>query len=455
MRGIIMTVAGLALLGLPAAASAAGIVAGGDGVVEDPRWLPWIGCWESQNIDEDEVAPSLVCVNYLDDGNGVEIATWVNGEVLAREELRTDGIRVPVEEGGCEGEQWTEWSEDGTRLFLHSEMSCGEGMVRATRGVLAIQNDGGRWLEIHAVSAGEMDPALGVTSFRAARPEALATAGVESPDEGRRLAVNTARTLAARAMQPEDVSEAVQAVGSDVTRALIVEAGQPFRLDAGILRDLKRDGVPEEVLDVMIAVTFPERFAIQGGTQDPDYQVAPRSAEASPGVDRTRYLNATRLGFGFGYRPGVFYGGSSAYNRYGYNRYGYSPYGYSPYGYSPYGYGSSWGYPRGYWGTPVVIVRPPTAADRGRLTSDGYVGTGASARTASPRGATQGTQAAPARRPNAMPTPSTRVETPRAPAARAPASRPATPRVTPPSRSTGDPVRRATPRRGGGGDDPS
>jgi hypothetical protein len=404
MRGMIWTLAGIALLGIPAAASAAGA----QEAAEDPRWLPWIGCWEAQGsgAGEEDQTP-LVCVSYLEEADGVEIATWVDGAVLAREELRTDGARVVVAEGGCEGEQWAEWSEDGRRLFLLSEMSCGEGMTRATRGVLAIQDSGRQWLEIHAVTAAEGEPLLGVTTFRPASQEAVARAGVRPADEGRRLAVSTARSLAARAMEPDDVAEAVREVGPEVTRALVVEAGEPFALDAATLRRLKDDGVPEEVLDVMVAVTWPERFAIDGGTRDAEY-LAEQQRATGP---RSRTIH---LGYGGGY---------------------YSPYGFGyrssfGYGYSPYGYGG-WGYPGGYWRTPVVIVQPPTVQERGRVTRErGYTAPGATGRPATRRGtqAAPSSSSEPARTAAPRPSGSTRSQPSVSPPPSRPAPAPAPPR---------------------------
>lgn len=418
MRGMIGVLASIALLGLPAAAAAAD----GDTAAEDPRWLPWIGCWQAEEESEEENL--LVCVDDLADGEGVAITTFAAGEVVSREEILSDGRRVAVEEGGCEGEQWAEWSADGKRLFVHSEMACGEGVIRATRGVLSIQDSGRRWLEVHAVEAGDSEPVLGVSSFRPASEEVVARAGIRAGDEGRRLAVSTARTAAARALDPAAVTEVVHEAGPAVARAFIVEAGHEFALDAATLRSMKDDGVPEDVLDVMVAVSFPERFAIQGGSQDPEYLAADRpDAQSRAGSAGRRY------------------GGYSAWDSFGYrgSYYGFSPFSRYGFGYSPYGY-SGLG---GYWGRSIVIIQPPTVQDRARVVQGrGYSSPGSSGRPARARGS----QGQPAQGRSADVRPTRRESPPAATTGRT------APRVTPRgATSGGSGERKAKPRRPPGG----
>src|SRR5262245_59085970 len=91
-------------------------------------------------------------------------------------------------------------------------------------------------------------------------------------------------------------------------------------------------GVPASVIDVVVAVSYPDRFALS------------RNGD----IERLQAEQEGRGGYGYG----------GGYGRriplYGYPTYGYG-YGYGdPYfGYSPYGYG--WGY----YGAPSVIVVEP------------------------------------------------------------------------------------------------
>lgn len=351
------------LLALPGTGAAAETVA-----ADDARWLPWIGCWESSEGEEEQGDALLVCFRYLTDGTGVEIVTYSEGEEIAREEVRADGVRSPVADGGCEGERWARFSNDGRRVFLRSQMSCGEGINRATRGVLSIQQMGNRWVELHAVEAGDTDPMIGLRSFYPAPDSELARLGIESPVRGRALAVSTARAQASRPVTVNEVAELHGEIGAFGTQAYLVHQGEGFELSTAQLRQLKRAGVGEEVLDIMVGLSFPERFAIRD-----DGSAAPR-----PAAEATRQARGpVRV---LGYSP---WGG----NYYGYGSYRYSPYGY----YGGYGNGYGYGYPGGRYAPPVIIVNPPTVEDRNParvLPGRGYV---APTRSGTPAQASQGT----------------------------------------------------------------
>ncbi len=345
----------LLLLALPATGTASVTSPGS----EDARWLPWIGCWDS--VEEGEDGDSLlVCFRYLGDGTGVEIVTYSMGEEIAREEVRSDGVRLPVEDGGCEGERWARWSEDGYRVFLHSRMVCGEGILRSTQGVLAIQDQGTRWVELHAVDAGDTQPIIGLRTFRPASASHLDRLGIVAPDQERRLAVATARARASSPLTTEKVAELHSELGSFGTQTFLVRQGTGFQLNAAGLHDLKSAGVAEEVLDVMVGLSYPERFAIRD-----DGTAQPRTPERT--VQERR--------------PPVRVLGYSPWGSYYY-------WGYSPYGiYSPYGYG--WGYPGRY--SPVVIIRPPSVEPlpRGRVDPvTGYRAPSRTGRTATPSSGT-------------------------------------------------------------------
>ncbi len=102
----------------------------------DSRWLPWFGCWDLiyESVDYEEVGAAtdgLLCLSpSTDDAEniGVSISTFIDKELVVEDTLIADGVRHPVEESGCRGWQVNEWSHDGHRLFVRSEMSC-EGDV--------------------------------------------------------------------------------------------------------------------------------------------------------------------------------------------------------------------------------------------------------------------------------------------------------------------------------------
>lgn len=411
------------LLAVPTAAQAQAAAG-----MEDSRWLAWMGCWEATDAGEPDEDTLLVCFKPLDQAAGVEIQTLVGGDVVAVEEIIADGQPIPAEDGGCTGDRTAHWSQDEARVFLGSELHCGEGVTRSTSGVMALARDGNEWLEIHAVQAGDGDPVLGVRRFVPASARTLEAQGVEPTGQDQQLAIRTARSVKSAPLDLNDVAEVVDVAGAPVARALIAEMGEPFHLTADDARELARQGVPGDVLDVMVAVSHPDRFEIAGGSweaQEYAPQVEQQARAVAPwGAPRTirpAYSPWSPFPMGY-YSRGSFFYGSSYWDPF-------------------------WGGYRGWGPGQVVVVQPQIRDRRGSLSPDaGYTRPGSSTRSATPRGAQGAGSQAPQSRPS----------TTRAPRGNQPSasSRPTRTQATPQgARSSGssDERRRAQPRNQGSG----
>ncbi len=392
---------------------------------EDFRWLPWVGCWEPADELAVEGAELLVCVTQ--DGDGVRIETLVDGESMGQEFLAADGSLQDMSEGGCEGTRQARWSDDGRRVFVLSDLACGPDARRSTSGVFAMGADGFEWIEIQAIStSGDDEPFLSVRRFQAASRATLARHDREAPAADRGLAIETSRRAAARALSGEALVEASRTAGPEVTAALVAEMGHGFDLDGRALRAYRDQGVPPEVLDMMIAMTWPERFqvGIAGGVD--------QVAMAAPTRDPRAQTRTVR-----GYDPYSctgWLGRCGSFDSWLALRYGVYGYGYSPlgFGYRPYGY-SSWGW---YSGPRYIVVDPTVQPrQRGTMTSEGY----------RPPSGSGSTQARPA---NSRGTPQTQATPSRPAASSAPA-----PRASPPPASSSTPPPRPAQRRTGGGGD--
>lgn len=120
---------------------------------------------------------------------------------------------------------------------------------------------------------------------------------------------------------------------SALVEAWILERGERFAVKAHHLVALADGGVPANVIDAIVAVSHPGKFALArgegGSSRDDDDVMGRRSTVILDRYDPWSY-GYSRYGSGYGY------------NGYGYNGYGY---GYG--GYNGYGYG---------YGRPVVIV---------------------------------------------------------------------------------------------------
>jgi hypothetical protein len=327
-------------------------------------------------VDGGHAPGRLVCVVPASGASGasgasaVEVVTAVDGEVTARERVEATGERRPVTRDGCSGWESAEWSADARRVYLRSEHECAGGLRQRSSGVFAI-SPAGEWLDVQGVSAGGHAGVRVLRHRQAAVPASL-PAELRTALAGRGFATGAARTAAAAPIDAREVVEASRQVDAPVVEAWLAERGQGFAIDGRGLVALADAGVPERVIDMMVALSYPKVFAVNPATRQGELRPAADSGRAAD-----RFAGDPRIG------PTVFV------DPYGY---GYSPFGwsrYSPFGYSPYGYGFGW-----YPGTgPVIVIRDPDGggvepASRGRAVKGrGY--------TREERGGSTGADAAP------------------------------------------------------------
>ena len=299
-------------------------------------WQPYLGCWArpAHIVDVDrpegeEAEDGVLC--FVASGSDVEMLTIANGQVTHREPFPADGQPRTVEQDGCRGTETARFSDDRRRIYTTSEVTCEDGTPRRSTGIISMPSLS-EWLDVRAM---EVDGRATAWSqwYQRTSTDALDDLGIESGQFETPLAVRGASMYAAARIMIDEVIDASRNAHPKAVEAWLAEVGQPFAgLDADQLVRLADAGVPGEVIDVVVAVSFPERFALN--RQD---AYGERSDAIYP---RTVWLQRDYGPFGYGY-----------FNRYGYN----SPYGY--YG-SRYGYGSYWG---GYYGwgggyyTPVVV----------------------------------------------------------------------------------------------------
>jgi hypothetical protein len=229
----------------------------------DARWQPWLGCWELSHemLDDPEQRrptdvpltrsvpdPSTairVCVTPEGATSGVRMSTEVDGRPVIEERLVADGTEQPVDEANCRGSRRAEWSEDGLRLFSRAEITCAGEAAQSVSHLATIVS--GTWVDVQAITR-EARQGVRVRRYRRignARPdpENSAIAGTGSFDVA-------------------DVKEASAKVTPLVLQAALVETAARFRLTGRTMIELDRAGVADEVTDVMVALTYPDRFTV-------------------------------------------------------------------------------------------------------------------------------------------------------------------------------------------------
>lgn len=309
----------------------------------DARWTAWLGCWQQLeeivrdknplDADPRDAMPTpgvVVCVTPAEDPAGVRLSTIVEKQAALDETLIADGTNRAIDEPGCKGSQRARWSENGTRLFAHAQLSCTDGTKREISGLTTIA-PGPVWLEIQVVNS-EGRESIRVRRYRRAPDQAYVGARL-SRDQLAAAAAAAARQ--ARPFSLQEVMEASAKVTPSTVEAALIETDTQFPLNARRLQELDAAGVSDRVLDLMIALSFPNKFVVE------------------------RRTSSSLMTTGGGYPIGG----------YGWFDMGYSLF---PYHYAPFGYGM-WGrYDNYYYGAPVYAVDvvasdEPQSSGRGRV----------------------------------------------------------------------------------------
>ena len=305
-----------------------------------PKWQALLGCW-SLAVESDArltttPAELLVCVSPTANADVVRLTTLTNGKITSDRTLDASGAEQPLSAKGCTGTQRATWSSDGRRVYLHSAATCG-GVHTTSSGILSVTATG-EWLDVRGVSSGEGSSVRVARYLEDGLPSAV-PADIAAELRDRAMSAQTARVAAGAPIGTSALLEASRVMDSAVVSAWLLERGQRFSVNASTLRDLARAGLPANVSDALVAVSYPNAFHFA--------RAEPRDVRGDTAEYRGRRITAIAFPaydpFGLGYS---LYGYGYPYG-YGYNRFG----GYGGYGY---GYGQ---YPYNGYTTPVIIVR--------------------------------------------------------------------------------------------------
>src|SRR5688500_13568103 len=320
-----------------------------------PGWQAFVGCWEPVAIPgapADTTAPDLVCVVPVEGTSAADMVTVMNGRIVARERVDATGTPSPVTVDDCTGTRTASWSVVGQRLFTKSDMTCGTGLRRTSTGVISMATletgrvatptaltNGHEWTDVQSVTVGEQK-AVRVIRYREARQGAAIPAEVTTALGARTFSVGAARLAATAPVTSADIVDVARHLDAPGTEVWLLAQTLAFKADAKRLVELANAGVPGSVVDIVVALSFPNKFAIDVNQREVA-MLAPAPREVGAGIGGARPM----------YDP--------MYDRYGR---GY----YSPYGYSSYGYGYDYFGRYGAWypfQRPVVIVTNPTPAE--------------------------------------------------------------------------------------------
>jgi hypothetical protein len=234
---------------------------------EEGGILAWLGCWQpvSEQEDGSQESPEArqrVCVKSGDGPNSLTRILIVDDHVIAERALVADGSRQPIHAGGCDGWERTLRSAHGRRLYLQSETTCEGGNRRKLSGA-SMMLSGDRWVEIHVVRV-DREREIMIREHRAVSDNTGWPPG-ELP-----TAVHTARLAATAPLTAADVIEALEHVDPAVVEAMLQESKPSFAMDSHLLLRLADADVPDAIIDLMVALSFPDYFAVDDDTAAPD-----------------------------------------------------------------------------------------------------------------------------------------------------------------------------------------
>jgi hypothetical protein len=273
----------------------------------DSRWTPYLGCWtvlqDRRFTSAPNPAGTMVCVRPS--GRfGVAVTTTVEGKNVLEQTIVADGSPQPISQGDCSGTQTSDWSRDGERLFTRVELTCANRPKQSVSGITMLAN--GQWVDAQAtVIDGNADVRL--RRYRRSSDKYTGPAGMTTAP-----------------MSIEDIIEASAKVQSEALEAALDEANARFTVNSRVLKQLADNGVASNVIDLLVAQAYPEKFEVQRG-------VSSWGTSSS-----TSYGSA-----GFG--SSSLYMGSTLYPSPMYDPFYSSYYYYSPFAY-PYYWGPSYSY---------------------------------------------------------------------------------------------------------------
>ena len=297
----------------------------------DARFAAWLGCWRL----EDDLAGTGARMCITPEKNGVRLQTIVGTNKGIDELVIPDGVAHPIADAECKGTERAEFSADNLRVFRTTEVACGKESPRNVRSIAFMS--GSSWINVQHVSGEKANTAVRVERYRRASNQQLAD-GSKAP-QGAPNAVSAAAAADAR-WSVEDVVEASAKMPAEAVQAALAELKTGFDLNKKTLVALNQSGVHAEVIDLMIALTYPKRFVIErrgGGVSMP--------SGISTGLSWLDPLMTPMMmgafsdcfsPYGYGYR--TYYSMCGMYSPMAYDYY-YSPYSYyNRYNYGQYGW---------------------------------------------------------------------------------------------------------------------
>ena len=225
---------------------------------------PFLGCWQP---DGEEEEAGILC--FVADGSRVEMLTVAEGGITHRELFAVDGQLRRIEQDGCTGEESARFSDDHQRIYTTSSMTCAGEPPRSGTGIIFMP-EADEWVDVRAIAADDSEVTAWAQWYVRTGESELNDLGIESGRYTAPLAVRAMAGGARARITIDDVIDASRNVHEKAVEAWIAEVGQEFAgLDVDDLVELDGAGVSGNLIDVIVAVSFPRAFRAQPAAAGP------------------------------------------------------------------------------------------------------------------------------------------------------------------------------------------
>jgi hypothetical protein len=243
----------------------------------DSRWIPWIGSWRLiSNVTKTgslvEISKNRLEIKPGDDGKSVVMKGFQDEKVLYDEKnIVVDGSRHPLKDNDCDGWYKYSWSDTGTRLLFGSEVTCSDNRLRTISGISAF-TDPSEWVDIQLLVSGE-DRMITIRRYR--------QAGDNQSAPVPRRESHFARVAAGTNFSIDEIIEISNKVEPEVMEAALLEMRKQFEINSDVLLRLSDAGVSPKIVDLMVAISFPEKFTIERFGAEPSEKPIPREPDTT------------------------------------------------------------------------------------------------------------------------------------------------------------------------------
>ncbi len=224
------------------------------------RWEPWIGSWRLVSNTINTVGTVLkeeylLTIRPDEKGKFVTMESARDKTVMFEEKIEADGERHPLNKDGCTGWYSYSWSETGKRLLFKGESSCTGNLSQKISGILIIDTIGD-CVDIKLFKSGE-EKAITIRRYRSVEN------GFVSPAPIIPSKAFVARMSAGTKFSIDEVIELSSKVEPEVLEAALVEMRSPFPVNSKQLVRLSDAKVPSQIVDLVVALSFPEKFTVE------------------------------------------------------------------------------------------------------------------------------------------------------------------------------------------------